>query len=252
MQALGSFTILLFDIDGVIRDVAGSYRRALQETVVHYSDWRPNAADIDGLKAEGAWNNDWDASLELLRRRGARVPERDALIDIFSDFYFGGDPQGDPAQWRGFIGDEPLLVDAQLFDDLSAAGIRWGFVSGAEPPSARYVLQQRLGLVDPPLIAMGDAPDKPDPTGLICLAEQLAAGERPERIAYLGDTVADVRTVVQARQQRPDLTWCSLAVAPPHISERNAYHHQLRQAGADHILETSRAVLPLITQRLHG
>ena len=252
MQALGSFTILLFDIDGVIRDVAGSYRRALQETVVHYSDWRPNAADIDGLKAEGAWNNDWDASLELLRRRGARVPERDGLIDIFSDFYFGGDPQGDPAQWRGFIGDEPLLVDAQLFDDLSAAGIRWGFVSGAETPSARYVLQQRLGLVDPPLIAMGDAPDKPDPTGLIRLAEQMAAGERPERIAYLGDTVADVRTVVQARQQRPDLTWCSLAVAPPHVSERNAYHHQLRQAGADHILETSRAVLPLITQRLHG
>ena len=252
MQALGSFTILLFDIDGVIRDVAGSYRRALQETVVHYSDWRPNAADIDGLKAEGAWNNDWDASLELLRRRGARVPERDALIDIFSDFYFGGDPQGDPAQWRGFIGDEPLLVDAQLFEDLSAAGIRWGFVSGAEPPSARFVLQQRLGLVDPPLIAMGDAPDKPDPTGLIRLAEQLAAGERPERIAYLGDTVADVRTVVQARQQRPDLTWCSLAVAPPHVSERNAYHRQLRQAGADHILETSRAVLPLITQRLHG
>ena len=48
MQALGSFTILLFDIDGVIRDVAGSYRRALQETVAHYSGWRPSAADIDG------------------------------------------------------------------------------------------------------------------------------------------------------------------------------------------------------------
>ena len=246
MQALGSFTILLFDIDGVIRDVAGSYRRALQETVAHYSGWRPSAGDIDRLKAEGSWNNDWDASLELLRRRGARVPERDALIDIFSNFYFGGDPQGDPADWRGFIGDEPLLVEAQLFDGLSAAGIRWGFVSGAEPPSARYVLQQRLGLVDPPLIAMGDAPDKPDPTGLIRLAEHLAGGERPERIAYLGDTVADVRTVVHARQQRPDLTWCSLAVAPPHVSERITYHDQLRQAGADHILETSRAVLPLI------
>mgnify|MGYP001479858217 CR=1 FL=1 len=54
MQALGSFTILLFDIDGVIRDVAGSYRRALQETVAHYSGWRPDASDIDRLKAEGA------------------------------------------------------------------------------------------------------------------------------------------------------------------------------------------------------
>jgi HAD superfamily phosphatase len=252
LQALGSFTILLFDIDGVIRDVAGSYRRALQETVAHYSGWRPDAADIDRLKAEGSWNNDWDASLELLRRRGGSVPERDALIGIFSGFYFGGDPQGDPGNWRGFIGDEPLLVEPQLFDDLSAAGIRWGFVSGAEPPSALYVLQQRLGLVDPPLIAMGDAPDKPDPTGLIRLADQLAAGERPGRIAYLGDTVADVRTVVQARLQRPDWPWCSLAVAPPHVTERAEYHEQLRQAGADHILETSRAVLPVITQRLHG
>ena len=179
------------------------------------------------------------------------MPERDALIGIFGNFYFGGDPQG--AQPTGATSSVMSpCCGAQLFDDLSAAGIRWGFVSGAEPPSARFVLQQRLGLIDPPLIAMGDAPDKPDPTGLIRLAEQLAAGERPERIAYLGDTVADVRTVVQARQQRPDLTWCSLAVAPPHVSERNAYHDQLRQAGADHILETSRAVLPLITQRLRG
>ena len=46
----------------------GQYRRALQETVAHYSGWKPSAADIDGLKAEGSWNNDWDASLELLRR----------------------------------------------------------------------------------------------------------------------------------------------------------------------------------------
>lgn len=114
------------------------------------------------------------------------------------------------------------------------------------------MLQQRLGLVDPPLIAMGDAPDKPDPTGLIRLAERLAAGERPGRIAYLGDTVADVRTVVHARLQRPDWPWCSLAVAPPHVTERAAYHEQLRQAGADHILEASRGVLPLIKDLPHA
>jgi HAD superfamily phosphatase len=89
----------------------------------------------------------------------------------------------------------------QIFSpSLSSQGWRWGFVSGAEPPSARFVLQERLGLIDPPLIAMGDAPDKPDPTGLIRLAEQLAAGEHPQRIAYIGDTVADVTTVINARR----------------------------------------------------
>ena len=230
----------------MIRDVAGSYRRALQDTVAHYSGWRPTPTDIDGLKAEGSWNNDWDASLELLRRHGGAMPSRDDLIAIFSGFYFGGDPDGDPADWNGFIGDEPLLVDRAFFDALSAQGIRWGFVSGAEPPSARFVLEQRLGLIDPPLIAMGDAPDKPDPTGLIRLAEQLARGEQPAWIGYIGDTVADVHTVVNARQQRPDLSWQSLAVAPPHVADVEAYHRLLRDAGADRIVGTTRDLLPML------
>ncbi|WP_114989494.1 TIGR01548 family HAD-type hydrolase [Synechococcus sp. N19] len=249
MDVLGSLTILLFDIDGVIRDVAGSYRRALQCTVQHYCGWQPSADVIDALKAEGAWNNDWDASLELLRRHGAELPDRAALIDVFSGFYFGGDPDGDPSQWTGFIGDEPLLVDASFFTTLSKRELRWGFVSGAEPPSARFVLQQRLGLQDPPLIAMGDAPDKPDPTGLIRLAKALGASAEGVQVAYLGDTVADVHTVIQARERWPEQPFVSLAVAPPHLqtpeqaAARDIYEQRLREAGADQVLTTTEAVL---------
>ena len=242
---LGSLSILLFDIDGVIRDVAGSYRMALQETVAHYSGWRPSAEEIDALKGEGLWNNDWDASLEFLRRRGGEPPDRDKLISVFSDFYFGGDPNGDPSQWKGLIGNEPLLVDPDFFAKLSSQGWRWGFVSGAEPPSARFVLQERLGLIDPPLIAMGDAPDKPDPTGLIRLAEKLAAGEHPQRIAYIGDTVADVTTVMNARKIRPELPWQSLAVSPPHVEDVTAYQLSLRRAGADRVLNRTLDLLLL-------
>ena len=242
---------MLFDIDGVIRDVSGSYRRALVETVHHYSGWRPDAGCVDALKGEGLWNNDWDASLELIRRHGSEVPERRTLVEVFSGFYFGGDPEGEPAQWEGFIGSEPLLVEPNFFAQLSSRGCRWGFVSGAEPPSARYVLQQRLRLRQPPLIAMGDAPDKPNPTGLISLSDQLR--EHPSTpVLYLGDTVADVQTVVQARRQRPAQTWLSLAVAPPHLhgqaSARQAYEEQLQQAGADHILTSTTALLPLLDQ----
>lgn len=300
--------MLLFDIDGVIRDVGGSYRRAIVETVHHYSGWRPDPAVIDALKAEGCWNNDWEASLELLRRHrshgtvaarsgaasmrstgrdssappaGTVFPERSVatagatpppflspspvpsplpslaeLVEVFGGFYFGGDPDGDPALWRGFIGSEPLLVEASLFTELNAAAIAWGFVSGAEPPSVRFVLEQRLGLVDPPRIAMGDAPDKPDPTGFLRLAERLLAegagtglGADAPPVAYLGDTVADVLTVERARQAFPEQRFLSLAVAPPHLQgpeqleARHAYEERLRQAGADRILPATATVL---------
>ena len=247
--------VLLFDIDGVIRDVGGSYRRAIVETVHHYSGTRPSSDSIDALKSEGCWNNDWEASLELLRRSGeSELPRFEALVEVFNGFYFGGDPEGDPSAWRGFIGSEPLLVEASFFTELTSAGVAWGFVSGAEPPSARFVLETRLGLHNPPLIAMGDAPDKPDPTGFLRLAGELASPAVP--VAYLGDTVADVITVQRARQQQPQQRFISLAVAPPHLQQqeaalrRRSYEQQLLEAGADRVIPRTTAVLEALEQSL--
>lgn len=245
--ALPPRAVALFDIDGVIRDVSASYRRAIIETVHHFQGKRPDPSAIDDLKGEGRWNNDWEASLELLRRAGLHaLPAFSDLVAVFEGFYFGGDPAADPSQWRGFIGDEPLLVEAGFFSALSRAGLAYGFVSGAEPASCRYVLETRLGLADPPLIAMGEAPDKPDPTGLLRLASRLAgeplgAGTAP--VTYLGDTVADVLTVQRARAQYPGQRFVSLAVAPPHLHEhpaaRAVYEARLLEAGADAVLPST-------------
>ena len=184
-------------------------------------------------------------------------------MEVFGGFYFGGDPDGDPSQWRGFIGAEPLLLDGACFERLTACGINWGFVSGAEPPSCRFVLETRLGLADPPLIAMGDAPDKPDPAGLIRLARQLVnlggggdLGPEAPPVAYLGDTVADVETVLRARRQVPDQRWLSLAVAPPHLdlagaeAARQRYEQGLRAAGADRVLACSGDCLATLEELL--
>ena len=96
-----------------------------------------------------------------------KTPQREAIIRCFEDFYFGGNPNKDNNDWSGFIRNEELLVEKEFFTLLSINRISWGFVSGAESTSAKFVLEQRLKLESPPLIAMGDAPDKPDPQGFL-------------------------------------------------------------------------------------
>ena len=245
--------LILFDIDGVIRDVTNSYRMAIQETVNFFIGFRPSMEDIDSIKSEGCWNNDWDLSLEMINRHIQKndlpflAPTRKILIECFENFYFGGDPNHNSSEWSGFIKNETLLVKQTLFNDLTQQRIGWGFVSGAELASAKYVLEHRLGLATAPLIAMGEAPDKPDPTGFISLSSKLSIrplGFSNHPIAYIGDTVADVKTVINARSKIPAQRFISLAISPPHLQiasnreKRLRYEEELRKVGADMIIKS--------------
>ena len=250
---MNNIGLILFDIDGVIRDVTNSYRMAIQETVSFFCGWKPSIQDIDSIKSEGCWNNDWDLSLEMINRHAQKhnpslsVPTRKKIIECFEKFYFGGNPNHDSSEWSGFIRNETLLVKKNLFNELTHRRIGWGFVSGAELPSAKFVLEQRLGLISAPLIAMGDAPDKPDPTGFISLSSKLSKiplGISNHPIAYIGDTVADVKTVINARLKIPQQKFISLAIAPPHLhveskhEERLNYEVKLIEAGTDVIIQS--------------
>ncbi|MBO8218003.1 TIGR01548 family HAD-type hydrolase [Prochlorococcus marinus] len=245
--------LILFDIDGVIRSVEHSYRLALKKTVYKFSGWEPSYIDIDNAKNEGVWNNDWDLSLEFIKRfkkkgnLNLEIPPREEIIKCFEEFYFGGDPSKDSKYWSGFITNEELLVDKKFFDLLKSHGIIWGFVSGAESASAKFVLEKRLGLKSPPLIAMGDAPDKPDPKGFINLSKQILGnklGSSNIPIGYVGDTIADINTVVNAKKEIPSQKFISFGIAPPHLhsksrlKERNTYEKNLQDAGADLILNS--------------
>ena len=238
--------IVIFDIDGVIRDVGGSYRRALADTVEHFSNgaYRPSAWEIDTLKAEGLWNNDWEASQELLYRHfeaqgrsrdvtatNAITLHYDELVAFFQSRYRGADP----THWTGYICQEPLLLQPTYLEQLTEAGIQWGFFSGATTGSARYVLEKRLGLRSPVLVAMEDAPGKPNPTGLMQTV-RLLNGADAAPVIYVGDTVADMRTIANARQLQPDRSWFAVGVLPPHVQETEAHKHDyattLSQSGA--------------------
>ena len=250
MKTIG---LILFDIDGVIRSVENSYRLSLKKTVHKFSGWEPSYIDIDQAKNEGIWNNDWDLSLEFIKRYikkenlNLEIPSREKIVRCFKKFYFGGDPNKDSKYWSGFITNEELLVDKKFFDLLESNGIIWGFVSGAESTSAKFVLEKRLGLKSPPLISMGDAPDKPNPEGFINLSKKLLGekfGSSKIPIGYVGDTIADINTVINAKKEIPTQKFISVGIAPPHLhsnsrlNERHSYEKKLKNAGADLILNS--------------
>ncbi len=252
--------IVVFDIDGVIRDVGGSYRRALADTVEHFTAnaYRPTPVDIDQLKSEGMWNNDWEASQEFIYRYFEKsIPREElqldysAIVAFFQSRYQGSNPDN----WTGYICDEQLLLQSSYFEQLTSAGIGWGFFSGATRASATYVLQKRLGLKSPVLVAMEDAPGKPDPTGLFATIRLLSI-DKLQPVIYAGDTVADMYTVQKARSVEPERTWIGVGILPPHVQEtvarREAYAQTLREAGAAIILSNVQELTSVQIQELLG
>ena len=94
---------------------------------------------------------------------------------------------------------------------------------------------------------MGDAPDKPDPQGFLDLATKLSEsslGYANVPIAYVGDTIADIYNVSNAKKRIPSQKFISIGVSPPHLhlksrmKERISYESKLKEAGADLILNT--------------
>lgn len=260
--------IAVFDIDGVVRDVSGSYRRAIADTVEHFTEgnYRPIPEDIDRLKSEGIWNNDWHASQELVYRyfegQGQTRSEInrhinldfDRLVAFFQSRYRGSDP----VNMDGYITQEPLLLQPAYLDGLRAAGIPWGFFSGAMRAEAAYVLEGALKLQNPVVVAMEDAPGKPDPTGLFDVLAQLQKQyphSETKPVIYIGDTVADMYTVDKAKEQKPDRTWIGVGVLPPHVhsvqgDRRDAYIQNLEKAGAAVVLNNVQELTPELIQRL--
>ncbi|PSB18046.1 TIGR01548 family HAD-type hydrolase [Phormidesmis priestleyi ULC007] len=246
--------IVVFDIDGVVRDVSGSYRRALADTVERFTQnaYRPTSQEIDLLKSEGAWNNDWEASQELVYRyfeaqgtlRSSIDLNYQELVTFFQSKYRGTDSE----HWTGYICAEPLLLEPAYLDSLTQSGIRWGFFSGATRASANYVLEKRLGLQSPVLIAMEDAPGKPNPAGLLDSVQRLE--NEPEQmtpVIYVGDTVADMVTIERSRTLQPDRIWIAVGVLPPHVqqnAEQTHYVNTLFQAGADVVLNNVQELTP--------
>lgn len=257
-----STAIIIFDIDGVIRNVGNSYRRAIADTVEKFTNggWRPTMEDLDNLKSEGIWNNDWEASQELTYRYFESLDQTreevnldyDRIVKYFQERYRGKHPE----LFDGYIANEPLLVTPNYFSQLSNNQIPYGFFSGATRGSAEFVLKQRLKLKNPVLVAMEDAPSKPDPTGMFEAIAQITTTPNNVSVFYLGDTVADMYTVIKARELQPERNWLGIGILPPHVqtsqTRQEDYAQRLLEAGAEIVLSNVEKLNLQLIEELTG
>jgi len=160
---------VVLDIDGVLVDVADSYRRAIVESIDRvYGDTIEKAA-IQQFKDAGGFNNDWEltyaAALFVLAGRESAVSDLAAFTDAIAERGGGLDAAeavvrdllDDPAETRVFDAWNPDRL-RDVFQTLYLGSDLYRDIEGGEPPFAApgYIHDEPLLVDDETLSALQD------------------------------------------------------------------------------------------------
>ena len=171
---------LLLDLDGVVADVSGSYRRAIVETARSFGV-RVTGADVERIKAAGDANDDWRVTQRLLRQAGVEV-SLDAVTERFEALY-----QGSPGQ-PGLELEETPCVPREVLEAWRRVR-PLALVTGRPRRDAERFLE-RFGLANlfDVVVTREDAALKPEPAPVRLALERLGV----ERAWMVGDTPDDL------------------------------------------------------------
>jgi HAD superfamily hydrolase (TIGR01548 family) len=179
--------ILIFDVDGVLVDVRGTYWRSALETVRHITGKRVTYAELQRWKSKPGFNDDWNMVSAWVSALGHPTSYEEARA-TFEKFYWGS--EGKP----GNVRNEKLMVTprqiekwAQRFElNLFTGRTRQEFSFTFERwPATRYFRT---------IVTMDDAKKKPHPEGLYKIV-----GQRDSSTAlYLGDNIDDALAALAA------------------------------------------------------
>ena len=214
-----SESIIVFDMDGVLVDVTGSYRAVIGDTIHHYTGLTPSNEEIQDWKNRGGYNNDWLLCHHFCREAGVDV-DYQTLVDYFNDSFFG--PNDD-----GLILREKWIPADGLLERL-AARARLAIFTGRDRRELNATLT-RLQLHNqfyPLVTAESVAHGKPSPDGLFLIQKEFPGA----RLVFVGDTVDDARSAASA--QVP-----FIGIASADSPRREALVAALRHAGALAVIE---------------
>src|SRR3989454_10425200 len=172
--------ILIFDVDGVLVDVRGSYWRSALETVRYLTGKRVTYAELHQWKSKPGFNDDWSMVAAWVTTLGKRISYEEARV-AFEKFYWGsGGKLGNVRNEKILVKPERIEKWARRFElNLFTGRTRQEFSFTFERwPATKHFRT---------IVTMDDAKKKPHPEGL-----QKILGERdPSTALYLGDNIDD-------------------------------------------------------------
>lgn len=172
--------IIVFDVDGVLVDVRGSYHRTVLETVRHFTGKRVTRLELLRWKSQSGFNDDWKLSTAWVQSLGGKF-EYEEVKGKFLDLYWGQNSEG-------YVAQEKWLLPRSSLQRLAARS-ELALFTGRVHREVDYTLdRRRVREFFRTIVTVEDVErPKPDPEGLL----KILAGRDPNKAIYLGDNVDD-------------------------------------------------------------
>jgi histidinol-phosphate aminotransferase len=209
--------VVLWDMDGVLVEVASSYRAAIIATAkIFKAD--VTDTDIDAIKAAGGANNDWVVTQRLIKGKGLPEPSLADVTAAFEKIYQG------EAGVPGLKAKEIALVSkSTLLEIKKRCPGGMAVVTGRPLTDCNEAISRYdwVGIFDA-VVTMDDGEPKPSPAPVFLALQRLKdvlikrglgqieafALTLPGTAVMIGDTVDDIRAATSAGV-------CAIGVFPP-------------------------------------
>ncbi len=218
---------IIFDVDGVLVDVRGSFHRTTLETVRFFTRKRVTRQELQQWKSRSGFNDDWKLSTAWVQSLGGNY-SYDEVKRKFVELYWGRNGR------TGNVAHEKWLLTRAALRRL-ARRYELALFTGRVRRELDYTLDRnRVREFFGGVVTAEDVSrPKPDPEGIL----KILAGRDPQTVVYVGDNIDDA---IAARSA--EVSFVGIVAAHGHAQrERSA---ALRQHGAAVILSHVREIEP--------
>lgn len=181
--------VIIFDVDGVLVDVRGSFHSTVLETVNFFTGKRVTRAQLHQWKNRSGFNDDWKLSTAWVQSLGG-TQQYDEVKKKFVELYWGANGR------RGNVDYEKWLLPRTALRRL-AKRAELALFTGRVRMETDYTLDRlRLREFFTKIVTAEDVgKPKPDPEGLL----KILAGRDPGKALYIGDNVDDAIAAAAAK-----------------------------------------------------